>query len=56
MQQNDTFIILDKILRANKLQYQNWRIGIDIATDDMNAFASTANLIIIYSPIVNDEL
>ena len=44
-------IILDKLLRANKLQYQNWRIGVDIETQDVNAYAGSANLIIINSSL-----
>ena len=43
--------ILDKLLRANKLQYQNWRIGMDIETEDVNAHAGSGNLIIINSSL-----
>lgn len=45
------YIILDRILRANNLQYQNWRIGLDIETDDPNAYSANANLIIVYSSL-----
>ena len=44
-------VILDKLLRANKLQYQNWRIGVEIETQDVNAYAGSANLIIINSSL-----
>ena len=47
----DLTVILDKLLRANNLQYQNWRIGLDIQTEDINAYATSANLIIINSSI-----
>ena len=47
----DLAVILDKLLRANKLQYQNWRIGLDIKTEDINAYAGSANLIIVNSSL-----
>ncbi|MBR5304321.1 MAG: M48 family metalloprotease [Candidatus Gastranaerophilales bacterium] len=50
-EQYSLYIILDKLLRANKLQYQNWRIGIDIDTHEVNAYAGSANLIIINSSL-----
>lgn len=40
-------VIIDKILRANNMQYQNWRFGINLAPKDINASSSTVNLIII---------
>ncbi len=43
------YIILDKIIRANKLHYQNWRFGINLSPEDINAKALAANLIIIDS-------
>lgn len=43
--------ILDRIIRANNLNYKNWRIGMDIEHIDPNAFATRANLIIISSAL-----
>ena len=35
----------------NNLSYQNWRIGINIAPEDINAYATAANLIAINSSL-----
>ena len=50
-EQYQLYKILDKLLRANNLQYQNWRIGMDIDTKTINAYASSANLITINSAL-----
>lgn len=47
----DLAVILDKLLRANKLQYQNWRIGLDIEPENINAHSGSANLIIVNSSL-----
>lgn len=39
--------ITERILRANNLEYMNWRIAIEKAVDDPNAFSTMGNLIII---------
>ena len=48
-EQYHLYKILDKIIRANNLQYQNWRIGIISDSSNLNAQASAPNLIIIDS-------
>lgn len=52
-------IIIDKILRANNLQYQNWRFGMNIAPQEINAYSTSVNLIImnssLYDSLYQDE-
>ncbi len=50
-EQEQLYLMLDRILRANKLQYQNWRIGIKVDTEEVNAQAGSANLILINSSL-----
>ena len=45
------YVILDKLLRANNLQYQNWRVGIALNPEEINATASAANFITINSSL-----
>ncbi len=57
--QFNLYKVTEKLLRANNLQYQNWRVGIKNKTEDVNAYTTAANLIIInsalYDSIYNDE-
>lgn len=43
--------ILEKIMRANNLYYQNWRFELKAETDDVNAYAHAANLVTMYSSL-----
>ena len=43
--------ILERILRANNLYYQNWRIIIKPDVDNINAYSGSANLIVINSSL-----
>lgn len=45
------YIIFEKILRANNLDYQNWRLAIKSEAEDFNAYATTANLVVVYSSL-----
>ncbi len=45
------YLILERILRANNLYYQNWRIVIKPDTDNINAYSGSANLIVINSSL-----
>ena len=45
------YLILDRILRANNLQYKNWRIGFNIEKDIINAVSLNNNLILINSSL-----
>lgn len=47
----DIYIIADKILRANNLQYKNWRIGFKLEKDVINAVLLNNNLILINSSL-----
>ncbi len=50
---------MDKLLRANNLYYQNWRFAIKNEPEDVNAYATAANLIVLhsslYDSLYNDE-
>ena len=50
-EQYQIYGITEKILRANNLEYQNWRIGFDLNPEEINASSSTANLIMITSAL-----
>ena len=50
-EQKQIYLILERLIRANKLYYQNWRIGIGIAQEEVNAYATSANLIKINSSL-----
>ena len=50
-EQKELYVILDKLIRANKLQFQNWRVGIQTETEDVNASAGSANLIYVNSSL-----
>ena len=43
--------ILEKLIRANNLYYQSWRLMLKPETEDINASAGIANLITIYSSL-----
>ncbi len=43
--------VTERILRANKLDYINWRILLIDATEDFNAYSTEANLICIYTAL-----
>ena len=43
--------ILDKLLRANNLTYQNWRLVLRAEPDNLNAYSTAVNLIVVYSSI-----
>ena len=43
--------IVEKILRANNLSYQNWRVAIVRDTEDFNAFSTAGNLIAVNSAL-----
>lgn len=51
--------VSERLIRANKLDYANWRIAIRKTMDDFNAYSSSTNLIIIhtalYDTFYNDE-
>lgn len=51
--------IAERLIRANNLDYTNWRIAISKSADDYNASASTINYICIntalYDTLYNDE-
>lgn len=53
------YVILDRILRANNLQSQNWRLALKTSLKDINASAGSANLIQIntslYDSLYPDE-
>ena len=57
--QYSVYRIFEKILRANNLEYQNWRIGIKRTATNINASAGSANLILInsalYDSLYNDK-
>lgn len=43
--------ILERLVRANNLYYQNWRIMLKSETENVNAESSAANLVTIYSSL-----
>lgn len=43
----------DKLLRANNLDTQNWRFEIKNNSDEINAYANTANHVVIYTSIID---
>lgn len=43
--------IAEKLIRANKLEHMNWRIALIKDTENVNAFATDANLIAIYTAL-----
>lgn len=43
--------IFDRLIRANNLQYQNWRFAITLDAESVNAHAGSANLIVINSSL-----
>ena len=47
----DVYSITDKILRANNLQYKNWRIGFILDKETINAVSLNNNLILINSSL-----
>lgn len=51
--------ISERLIRANKLDYANWRIAIKKTTEDFNAYSSSTNLIVIhtalYDTFYNDD-
>lgn len=53
------YVILDRILRANNLQSQNWRLALKTSLKDINALAGSANLIVVntslYDSLYPDE-
>lgn len=53
------YVILDRILRANNLQSQNWRLALKTSLKDINASAGSANLIVVntslYDSLYPDE-
>lgn len=53
------YVILDRILRANNLQSQNWRLALKTSLKDINASAGSANLIVantsLYDSLYPDE-
>ena len=57
--QYNLYRIFEQIIRANNLEYQNWRIGIKRTATNVNASAGSANLILInsalYDSIYNDK-
>lgn len=50
-EQYQVYKITEKILRANNLEYQNWRIGFDLKPEEINASSSSANLIMMTSAL-----
>lgn len=50
-EQYQVYKITEKILRANNLEYQNWRIGFDLNPEEINASSSAANLIMMTSAL-----
>lgn len=48
-EQYKVYRITEKILRANNIDNQNWRVGFDLAPEEINASASAANLVLITS-------
>lgn len=48
--------ILDKILRANKIYNQNYRIGFKIETQEINAISDNSNLILLNSALYDSFL
>lgn len=50
-EQYKIYRVVEKILRANNLEYQNWRVGFDLNPEEINASSSTANLILISSAL-----
>lgn len=53
------YVILDRILRANNLQSQNWRLALKTSLKDINASAGSVNLIVVntslYDSLYPDE-
>lgn len=47
----DIYIVADRIIRANNLQYKNWRIGFKLDKDVINAVLLNNNLILINSSL-----
>ena len=45
--------IAERIIRANKLDYQVWRIGIKRESEDINAFAVNGNYIELYTSTID---
>lgn len=43
--------VAEKLIRANKLDYMNWRIAIKKNVDDVNAYTDGSNLIVLYTSI-----
>jgi len=50
-EEHEIYLILDKILRANNLQYKNWRFGFNIDKDTINAISFNNNLILLNSSL-----
>lgn len=47
----ELYKILDRLLRANNLQYQNWRITFVMDPEELNAYANAYNLISVSSAL-----
>lgn len=47
----ELYKILERIVRANNLQYQSWRIAFIMDIEEINAYASSYNLLSVYSAI-----
>ena len=45
--------ITERIIRANRLDYQVWRIGITREADDINAYSTSGNYINLYTSMVD---
>lgn len=39
--------VAEKLIRANKLDYMNWRISLKKSVDDVNAYSDGSNLVVI---------
>lgn len=50
---NRVYRIMDRIIRANNLDYVNWRVQIVSRQEDFNAYTTSANLIVLYTSIID---
>ena len=51
----NVYRIAEKLIRANNLQYANWRIAIRKTPEEINAYASSANLITLHTSIYDSS-
>ncbi len=55
----NVYRISERLIRANKLDYANWRIAIRKTMDDFNAYSASTNLVVIhtalYDTFYNDD-